>query len=97
MPVTVKDVEYVAKLARLEFTQDEKEKFTHQLNEILGYMEKLNQLDTSNVEPLSHVVEHTNVMREDKVSPSLPQEEVLQNAPDKTEKYLKVPRVIAGR
>ena len=94
MSVTIKDVEHVAKLARLEFTQAEKEKFTHQLNEILAYMEKLNELDTSNVEPLSHVIELNNVMREDEVKPSYPQEEMLKNAPDRTEKFFKVPKVI---
>ena len=96
MPVTVRDVEYVATLARLEFTGVEKEKLTHQLNEILAYMEKLNQLDTENVAPLSHMAEHTNVLRDDEVSPSLSQGEVLKNAPEKTDQHFKVPRVIAG-
>jgi aspartyl-tRNA(Asn)/glutamyl-tRNA(Gln) amidotransferase subunit C len=97
MPVTVRDVEHVAALARLEFTEDEKEKLTHQLNEILAYMEKLNQLDTENVAPLSHMAEHTNVLRDDELAPSLPQEEALRNAPEKTDQYFKVPRVIAER
>ena len=69
---------------------------THQLNEILAYMEKLNQLDTENVAPLSHMAEHTNVLRDDEVSPSLSQGEVLKNAPEKTDQHFKVPRVIAG-
>ena len=97
MSVTVKDVEHVAKLARLEFSESEKEKFTHQLNEIVGYVEKLNQIDTSNVEPLSQMTAIENVMREDKVRPSLQQEEVLKNAPDRTEKFFKVPKVIGER
>ena len=97
MSVTVKNVEYVAKLSRLEFTEADKEKFTHQLNDILTYVEKLNQLDTTNVEPLSHVVEMTNVLREDDVKPSLPQEEALKNAPERTTKYFKVPKVIGER
>ena len=108
MPVTVKDVEHVAALARLEFSDDEKEKFTHQLNEILEYMEKLNELDTSGVEPLSHVTglspesrqastdsnSSRRNMREDVARPSSPQEEMLMNAPDRNEKFFKVPKVI---
>jgi aspartyl-tRNA(Asn)/glutamyl-tRNA(Gln) amidotransferase subunit C len=97
MSVTINDVEHVATLARLEFTEDEKQKLTHQLNEILAYMEKLNQLDTENVDPLSHMVEQTSVMRDDEVRPSLSQEEVLKNAPEKTARHFKVPRVIAER
>jgi|ERR1041385_7790017 aspartyl-tRNA(Asn)/glutamyl-tRNA(Gln) amidotransferase subunit C len=97
MPVTIKDVEHVAKLARLEFTEAEKEKFTHQLNKILAYMEKLNELDTKNVEPLSHVIELSNVFRDDIVKPSHPREEMLKNAPEKSEEFFKVPKVIGDR
>ena len=97
MAVTIKDVEHVAKLARLAFTEEEKEKLAHQLNDILTYMEKLNKLDTSKVEPLSHVIELSNVMREDETKPSLPLEEVLKNAPERTEKFFKVPKVIGER
>ena len=94
MSVTIKDVEHVAILARLEFTESEKEKFTHQLNEILAYVEKLNGIDTTNVEPLSHVIELNNVFREDEVQPSSSIEDVLKNAPARTEKFFKVPKVI---
>lgn len=97
MSVTIKDVEHVAKLARLEFSEQEKEKLTHQMNTILEYMEKLEKINTSNVEPLSHVIELSNVMREDEVKPSLTQEEVLKNAPDRTEQFFKVPKVIGDR
>ena len=61
MSVTVKDVEHIAQLAKLEFNDAEKEIFTHQMNQILEYVEQLNRLDTSNVEPLSHVIELQNV------------------------------------
>ncbi len=94
MAVTIKDVEYVASLARLEFTGAEKEKLVQQLNEILAYMEKLNELDTTKVEPLSHVIELSNVFREDSLIPSLPREEAMKNAPDTSEKFFKVPKVI---
>jgi aspartyl-tRNA(Asn)/glutamyl-tRNA(Gln) amidotransferase subunit C len=97
MPVTLKDVEHIAKLARLEFTQEEMEKFTHQLNEILAYMEQLNKLDTTSVEPLAHVIELNNVFRRDEVKPGLTTEEALRNAPSKTEKFFKVPKVIGDR
>jgi aspartyl-tRNA(Asn)/glutamyl-tRNA(Gln) amidotransferase subunit C len=97
MPVTIQDVEHVAKLARLEFTDEEKQKFTHQLNQILAYMEKLNELDTSSVEPLSCVVEQSNVLRDDEVLPSLPQEEALANAPKQDGTFFKVPKAIGDR
>ena len=97
MAVTIKDVEHIAALARLEFTDEEKLKFTHQLNDILSYVEQLNKLDTSNVEPLSHVIELGNVFREDVVKPGLAPREALSNAPAKTEKFFKVPKVIGDR
>ena len=94
MPVSVKDVEHIAKLARLELREDEKEQYTHQLNDILKHIEKLNELDTKNIEPLSHVIELSNVFRDDVAKQSLPTEEALKNAPSKTESFFKVPKVI---
>ncbi len=97
MAVTIKDVEHVAALARLSFTEEEKAVLTGQLNEILVYMEQLNSLDTSEVEPLTQVIELDNVFRPDAVKPSYPQEEILKNAPAHTEKFFKVPKVIGDR
>lgn len=97
MAVTIKEVEHIAKLAKLEFTEAEKEKFTYQLNQILEYVEQLNKLDTSNVEPLSHVIELSNVFREDKVKPGISTDEALKNAPAKTEQFFKVPKVIGEK
>ncbi len=97
MSITIQDVEQIAKLARLEFTREEKEKLTHQMNQILTYMEKLNEVDTTNVEPLSHVIELNNVFREDVVRPSSSRQEMLQNAPDHTEEFFKVPKVIGSQ
>lgn len=94
--VTIKDVEHIAKLARLEFSPEEKEKFTHQLNRILEYVETLNRLDTSGVEPLSHVNDLQNRLREDEVKPGLSPEEALQNAPAKTDRFFKVPKTVKG-
>jgi aspartyl-tRNA(Asn)/glutamyl-tRNA(Gln) amidotransferase subunit C len=94
MAVTLDDVEHVANLARLEFSDEEKKTLMNQLNKILEYMEKLNELDTSNVEPLAQVIPLSNVFREDAVKPSSPVTEVLRNAPAKTDKFFKVPKVI---
>jgi aspartyl-tRNA(Asn)/glutamyl-tRNA(Gln) amidotransferase subunit C len=94
MAVTMKEVEHIAGLARLEFNESEKQKLTHELNEILKYVEKLDELDTSNVEPLSHVIELSNVFRDDVVQPSISPEEALKNAPAKKETFFKVPKVI---
>lgn len=97
MAVTKKDVEKIAELARLKFSDDELENFTPQMNEILSYMDKLNELDTQNVKPLSHPVEQTNVFRDDELKPSILTEEALKNAPDKTEQHFKVPKVIGDK
>lgn len=94
MPVTKKDVEYIASLARLKFNDVDLENFTHQLNDILKYVEKLNELDTDNVEPLSHPIENANVFREDKLKPSISTEDALKNAPKRTDEFFKVPKVI---
>jgi len=94
MSISIQDVEHVAKLARLELRQEEKETFTEQLNAILKYMDKLNELDTSNVQPTSHVLPLVNVMREDEPRESLPIEKVMLNAPDEEDGQFRVPAVI---
>lgn len=96
MAVSRKDVEHIAELARLKFNEDELNNFTEQLNEILAYVEKLNELDTENVEPLSHPVEGNNVFREDVVKHSIPTSEALKNAPEKDDQFFHVPKVIGG-
>jgi len=92
--VTLKEVEHIAELARLKFSKEELENFTHQLNQILEYMEKLNELDTKNIEPLSHPIEGNNIFREDKLKPSINREQALKNAPDRDDGFFKVPKVI---
>jgi aspartyl-tRNA(Asn)/glutamyl-tRNA(Gln) amidotransferase subunit C len=87
-------VKHVALLSRLNFSPEELKQYTEQLNSILAYMDKLNELDTSNVEPTSHSLKMQNVFREDKVEKSLSREETLQNAPDQEDGCFKVPRVI---
>lgn len=97
MSVTMKDVEHIAKLARLEFTEDQKVTFTHQLNQILEYVEQLKKLNTDSIEPLSQVIEVSNRFREDSVERGMTSEEALRNAPAKTDKFFKVPKVIGEK
>ena len=94
MKVERGEVEHVALLARLKLSEEEEQLFTGQLNAILDYMEKLNELDTRAVEPTFHVVSHCNTMRQDEVKESLPQEASLGNAPDKAEGCFRVPKII---
>ncbi len=94
MSVKKEDVQKIAKLARLEFNDEELANYTNEMNSILGYMEKLNELDTQNVEPLSHPIENTNVFREDVLQESTKREDALKNAPDSTSEHFKVPKVI---
>ncbi|MDT3697220.1 MAG: Asp-tRNA(Asn)/Glu-tRNA(Gln) amidotransferase subunit GatC [Ignavibacterium sp.] len=97
MSVTKKDVEEIASLAKLKFTDEEMQSFTIQMNEILAYMDKLNELDTENIKPLSHPVEQVNIFREDKLKESVSVEEALKNSPDKTDQHFKVPKVIGDK
>jgi aspartyl-tRNA(Asn)/glutamyl-tRNA(Gln) amidotransferase subunit C len=94
LKLTTQDVEYVAKLARLDVTNQEKEKFTAQLNDILLYIDKLNELDTTGVAPMSHAIAVTNAFREDKVVESLGTQKALANAPDARGEFFRVPKVI---
>ena len=88
------DVEHVARLARLALSDEELERMRHQLDRILGYIEKLNELDTEGVEPTSHAIRMVNVMRDDEVRPSLPPDAMLANAPDPAGGFFRVPRII---
>ena len=92
--ITRRDVEHVAELARLELSAAEKEQFIAQLNSILTYIEKLNELNTTDVEPTSHVIPVSNVFRDDQVRPSLERDLALQNAPQESHFFFKVPRII---
>jgi len=94
MKIGVKDVEYVARLARLILSDEEKDEFVIQLNDILTYMEKLNELDTKEVKPTSHVISVKNVSRGDDIRESLPAELYLGNAPETEKGFYKVPKII---
>ncbi|KAB2952679.1 Asp-tRNA(Asn)/Glu-tRNA(Gln) amidotransferase subunit GatC [Heliorestis acidaminivorans] len=94
MALTKEEVQHVAKLARLELSEDEVDKYTVQLNAILEYARKLEALDTTNVPPTAHAFPLQNVMREDKVTASMAQEKVVSNAPDEEDGFFKVPRIV---
>jgi aspartyl-tRNA(Asn)/glutamyl-tRNA(Gln) amidotransferase subunit C len=94
MKITLQEVEHVAKLGRLELTEQEKTNLTDQLSNILTYVEKLNELDTKGVSPTSHVLDISNVMRDDVPRESLAQEKALSNAPEKAAGHYKVPKII---
>jgi aspartyl-tRNA(Asn)/glutamyl-tRNA(Gln) amidotransferase subunit C len=88
------DVKYVAHLARVVLTPEEEQKFGAQLGNILGYIEKLKELDVSNVEPMAHAVPLVNVTRPDKICPSLPHEEAMRNAPAQANGLFIVPKIV---
>ena len=92
--ITRQDVEYVAGLAQLALDEPAAERLVHEMGEILSYMDKLNELDTSNVEPMMHALEMTNVFRDDVVAESLPREAALRTAPLSDEEYFLVPKIL---
>lgn len=89
--ISKEEVKHVAHLARLAVTEDEVDKFTQQLDAIITYFEELNELDTTDIEPTSHVLNMKNVLREDVQKLGLPVEEVLKNAPDQKDGQFRVP------
>jgi aspartyl-tRNA(Asn)/glutamyl-tRNA(Gln) amidotransferase subunit C len=94
MSVPQFDVPYVAHLARLQLTPDEEKKLGAQLGGILGYIEKLKELDVANVEPTAHAVPLVNVTRPDEVRPSLPHDDALRNAPAQANGLFMVPKIV---
>ncbi len=94
MPISRKDVEHVAKLARLELTGSEIEQLTSELGQILGHAAKISELDTSEVEPTASAIVSINVWRSDEVGPELSAEEALANAPDREDDTFSVPKIV---
>ncbi len=94
MRITTNEVKQAARLARLEVIDEELEDLTEQLDRILGYIDKLNELNTDGISPTSHAVEMKNAFREDKVLPSLSQQEALANCPSRNDEAFIVPKVI---
>ncbi|MCX8034005.1 MAG: Asp-tRNA(Asn)/Glu-tRNA(Gln) amidotransferase subunit GatC [Thermodesulfovibrio sp.] len=94
MKISKEMVKYVSLLSRLELTSKEIELYQDQLSRILSYVEKLNEVNTKDIEPTSHVISLNNVFREDMTGESLSREEALRNAPDPTHKFFRVPKII---
>ena len=97
MKLTRQEVETVAGLARLNLSEEELERFRHQLSSILSHMDELNRVKTEETGPTASLVEGDPVWREDEVKPSLPQEEALQNAPESHAGFFKVPKILNDR
>jgi len=94
MKITKEEVLYVAHLARLDLDEESIEKFAGQIDEILGYIEKLNQVDTRNIKPTSHAIFLTNAFREDQEREHIERELALANAPEKEDGSFVVPKVV---
>ncbi len=94
MTLTKREIERVARLARLELTEAEKTEFTRELNRVLGWATKLDQLDTRGVGPMSHMVPVVNVLRSDRAEQSLDLEKALANAPERKDNFIKVPKIL---
>jgi len=94
MSISLEEVEYLAGLVKLKLSENGKRKFQKELDKIINYIDQLKKVNTKNIPPTSHVIPMENVLREDKVLPSLSQDEALANAPEKENGYFKVPKVI---
>jgi aspartyl-tRNA(Asn)/glutamyl-tRNA(Gln) amidotransferase subunit C len=92
--INVEQAEQVAKLARLNLSEAEIAQFSTQMSDILQYVEKLNRLDTANIEPLAHCLPVSNCLREDIITPSLGTEKTLANAPDSDGQFFIVPKIL---
>jgi len=97
MVIDDKTLDNIAHLARLEFVDDDKEKIKNDLSRMLSFIDQLNELDTSQVEPLIYLSDRINVLRNDEVRQDITQKEALKNAPLKDSDYFKVPKTIEGR
>jgi len=96
MKVDLHEVEHVATLARIELAESEREGYAETLSSILEFFDRLKEVDTDGVPPTSHVLDLTNAWRPDRCEPSLDAEETLRNAPDRSERFFRVPKIIEG-
>lgn len=94
MPVSREEVRHVAQLARLDFSEEDEARMADELSQILEYVDKLNELDTSGVTPMSHVLDVTNVFRADEVKERIDRGEALEPAPEADDEYFQVPKVV---
>ncbi|HMK61677.1 MAG TPA: Asp-tRNA(Asn)/Glu-tRNA(Gln) amidotransferase subunit GatC [Dissulfurispiraceae bacterium] len=94
MKLSLEEVRHIAQLSRLSITDEELELYAPQLSKIIDYVEQLNNLDTSDIEPTSNIIALNNVMADDVLGMCLPRDEALRNAPDSTEKFYRIPKII---
>lgn len=94
MSISRDDVRYLARLSRLKFSEEEEERLAGELGNILDYMDLLSEVDTEDVEPMTHVLDLVNVVRPDNVRQRITREEALRNAPSADSDYVRVPKVI---
>lgn len=94
MSISTEEVRYIAALARLRFSEDEEQRLAEQMSTMLDYVSQLQELDTTGVPPMSHVLDLVNVVREDDVQQRISRGDALRNAPDADEAYFRVPKVI---
>ena len=94
MSINKEEVEHIALLARIQLSEEEANSYTEQLNSMLGWVEKLKQVDVSEVEPTAYVFPMSNVFREDKVTTSLTVEKALANAPEAKDSFFRVPKIV---
>jgi aspartyl-tRNA(Asn)/glutamyl-tRNA(Gln) amidotransferase subunit C len=93
MTISIKEVEHVAKLARLALTDEEKKLYCEQLGKIIAFFDQLKSIDTTGLEPLAHPLPLVNVLRQDEIVPPLGHDALLENAPDKEKGYFRVPKI----
>lgn len=94
MAISIEEVRYIARLARLRFSEGEEQRLAQEMSRIIDYVDQLNELDTTGVPPMSHVLDLSNAVRKDKTEQRISHEEALQNAPDADDAYFRVPKVI---
>jgi aspartyl-tRNA(Asn)/glutamyl-tRNA(Gln) amidotransferase subunit C len=94
MKLSLDEVKHIAQLSRLALSEDEAEMYSPQLSKIIDYVEQLNNLETSSIEPTSHIIPLNNVMAEDIPGACLPRSEALKNAPDSTDRFYRIPKII---
>jgi aspartyl-tRNA(Asn)/glutamyl-tRNA(Gln) amidotransferase subunit C len=94
MDIDIKQIEQVASLSRIKLTDEEKDIFREQLTDILGYIEKLNELDTDDVQPMAYATSIKNVFREDQQGSSFPRQKILELSPSSANGFFKVPKVL---
>lgn len=94
MRLSQSEIESIARSARLELTAAEMDEFTRELNQVFGWVAKLEQLDTDGIEPMAHAAPVVNVFRPDRTGSSLDPEQVLANAPDRKDNFFKVPKIL---